>query len=135
MIPIANIPAEINTSMPDESERSCKPINEKIEESSNIPEVEIFLDTSPANALPIIIIPFMNARTNKAFTPVSLNKDSILWVVPNSVVAERSMQNAMNRYKGVAIFLVYVSGLSLILIIQSRENLDHKIESHNKVEG
>ena len=104
MIQIANIPAEINTSMPDESERSCKPINEKIEESSNIPEVEIFLDTSPANALPIIIIPFMNASTNKAFTPVSLNKDSILWVVPNSVVAERSMQNAMNRYKGVAIF-------------------------------
>ena len=54
------------------------PALEKIEENNNIPQVEIFLDISPANALPMIMTPLINANSSNAFTPVSLSNDSIL---------------------------------------------------------
>ena len=78
VIPIAKIPADKNMNIPDENESNCKPAKEKIEENNNIPQVEIFLDISPANALPMIMTPLINANTSNAFTPVSLSNDSIL---------------------------------------------------------
>lgn len=108
VIPTANTPAAINTKDPDELASNCNPMNANNEERKSMPVVLIFMAIGPAKARPIIMIPLMKAKTKSALTPVSLSNDSIRCVVPSSVVAERSIQNAINKKSGLA-RLLYAS--------------------------
>ena len=77
VMPMEKRPAAKNTLKSSVFASICRPINANIEEVNNIPVVFNFAAIGPANARPMIIIPFIKANTNSAFTPVSLNKDSM----------------------------------------------------------
>ena len=99
---MANTAAAKKEAAPVALDNHNSPKNENTAENSSIFVMLKRWTTSPANSLPNIMMPLINANIKMGLETVSSNSDEIRCVVANSVEAVSNIQKPINQNNGLA---------------------------------